>query len=192
MDAKRSQFVKYLERHLRRYREILEDRFGPCDPKFVFGSFRKSVNNMPRTHFPYGYHTNGNCIVDIHLSDFSWEHCSLDQGPWQVAHECVHLLDPGTGGTTVLEEGLATWFQDESEFHDAAVRRYIIRNEPHPNNYESAKQLVLDCMPQLTRAVKEIRASGKRIREISADMLAARLPHADRGTVDKLCAKFPI
>src|SRR5580700_8302970 len=29
---------------------------------------------------------------------------------FQLAHECVHLLDPGAGGANNLEEGLATHF----------------------------------------------------------------------------------
>ena len=153
-----------------------------------FGNRR---DDTPRTFFPARYHTEGGCIVDIHISDFPWEHCSPDQGKWQVAHECVHLLDPGIGGTAnFLEEGLATWFQNEPRFHDDAVRQYIARNT-RTLLYDAAKDLVLRCMPQLTTAVKEIRESSKRIREISPDVLAARLPHVDRETVNSLCVAFP-
>ena len=183
----RQKYVESLESEVQRYKGILEYLFGPCDPRFVFGTIRKSEDGMPRTFYPAGYHTEGGCIVDIHISDFSWEHCSPHQGKWQVAHECVHLLDLGIDGTTNLEEGLATWFQDESRFHDDTVRQYIARNTRTLLFYDAAKDLVLRCMPQLTTAVKEIRESGKRIREISPDVLATRLPHVDRKMVESLC-----
>ena len=55
----------------------------------------------------------------------------------------VHLLDPGEKGTAnVLEEGLATWFQDEPAYHDEEVRRYIANNEKHPPAYLEAEELV--------------------------------------------------
>ena len=42
------------------------------------------------------------------------------------------LLDPGVGGSaTFLEEGLATWFQDEPKFHTEEVRAYIERSYAH-------------------------------------------------------------
>ena len=186
----RQNYVQSLEFEVRRYQEILEDLFGPCDSRFVFGTIRKSEDNTPRTFFPNNYYTNGGCIVDIHISDFPWEHYSPDQGKWQVAHECVHLLNPESGTTKFLEEGLATWFQNEPRFHDDAVKQYIKRNTKTNGSYASAKNLVLHCMPQLAVAVKGIRKSGIIIRDISPDMLAARLPHIDRNTIDSICAKF--
>ena len=186
----RQKYVESLESEVQRYKGILENLFGPCDPRFVFGTIRKSEDGTPRTFFRTRYYTEGGCIVDIHISDFPWEHFSPDQGKWQVAHECLHLLDPGIYGTTnFLEEGLATWFQNESRFHDDTVRQYIARNTK-TTIYDAAKDLVLRCMPQITTAVKEIRESGKRIREISPDVLATRLPHVDMKTVERLCVTF--
>ena len=183
----RQEYVESLESEVQRYKKLLKNLIGPGDPRFVFGTIRQSEDNTPRIFFPAGYHMEGGCMVDIHISDFPWEHCSPDQGKWQVAHECVHLLDPGIHGTAnFLEEGLATWFQNEPQFHDDTVRHYIARNSRNLL-YDAAKDLVLRCMPQLTTAVKEIRESGTKIREISPDVLATRLPHVDRKTVESLC-----
>ena len=186
-------FIHHLEYQARRYKGILEDIFGQCDPNFAFGSVRKSSDNTPHTHFPNGYHPlrSGRIVVDIHIPDRPWEHGSFDQGTWQVAHECVHLLDPWAVGTIYLEEGLARWFQDEPRFHDAMVKGYIASNKAPSLHYDAAKHLVLRCMPQLIPAVRGIRASGIRIRDIAADVLAARLPDADKKTVESLCARFP-
>ena len=87
----------------------------------------------------------------------------------------MHLLDPGVGGSaTFLEEGFATWFQDEPQFHTDAVRAYIERGVSHSQHYEVAKELVGRCMPKLVPVVKDIRSKGVRIREITADILWPR------------------
>ena len=183
-------FVAHLERQVGRYLAVLEEMFGPRDSRFEFGKVRES-RSSPRTHFPRGYYTVGGCVVDIHIGAYPWKHCCYDQGTWQVAHECVHLLDPGINGSANnLEEGLATWFQDEVQYHDELVKRYIARNSPHAESYSRAKQVVTECMPELASAMKAIRSSGTKIRDISVDELAARLPNADSDSVERLCAKF--
>lgn len=123
----------------------------------------------------------------------AWEHLLPDQSVWQVAHESVHLLDPGPMGTNFLEEGLATWFQDEFEFHNEQVQRYIAKNSEHSPSYAKAKELVQVCMPlHLCSAVREIRASGVRIRDIDVEVLGSHLPHVNDSTIERLCVPFPV
>ncbi len=187
------QYVEFLEGNAHRYRTILQDILGPFDRRFVFGSIKKSIDveDVPHTNFPGGFHLNGGCVVDVHISSWPWENCSPDQGTWQVAHESVHLLDPGVGGSaTFLEEGLATWFQDESKFHTELVRAYIERGVTHSQHYKVAKELVDSCMPTLVPVVKDIRSLGVRIREITAEILSPRLPTVDRETIEHLCTRM--
>ena len=142
----RRQFVYQLEEHARQYLIELEQMLGPRDSRFVFGTVRMTTNknDTPHTHAPNGsFHFDGNCIVDVHISKWPWENLRLPQSVWQVAHESVHLLDPGPLGTNFLEEGLATWFQNEREFHNEEVRRYIAKNKEHVRSYAEAKELVL-------------------------------------------------
>jgi len=187
------QYLTFLEGQVNRYKTILQGILGPFDRRFVFGSIKKSIDkdDVPHTNFPDGFHLNGGCVVDIHISSWPWDNNSTDQGAWQVAHESVHLLDPGVGrSVTFLEEGLATWFQDEPRFHIEAVRAYIERGVTHTQDYDVAKELVGRCMPQLLPVVKDIRSHGVRVREISADMLSTRLPTVDRETIEHLCTKI--
>ena len=152
-------------------------KLGPRDPTFVFGTVRQSSRN-PHTHFPDNYHTDGDCVVDIQVGKRPWENLWRDQGTWQVAHECVHLLDPvERGAANFLEEGLATWFQDELLFHDDNVKRYIARNSPPPEPYSTAKRLVVQCQPQIVPVVKKIRSSGTRIRDSREKTLALVYVH---------------
>ena len=183
-------YVRDLEAHVTKYVSILESIFGQRDPRFLFGTVGKS-DGWPRTHFPGGFHFEGGCRVDILITKYPWEHRSPDQGPWQIAHECVHLLDPSEKGTAnVLEEGLATWFQNEPTYHDERVRRYIAKNDKHLPAYLEAQELVRHSLPDILQAVKTLRASGDRIGDIKADMLAPLLPNAETGTVERLCALF--
>ena len=126
-----SDYLRFLQGQANGYIKVLEEMFGPCDSKFVFGSIQKSTqqSGMPQTYFPIGFHLNGNCVVDIQISEYPWDNCSIAQGAWQVAHECVHLLDPVPKGTNFLEEGLAVWFQQTPQFHTKIVKNYSSRQK---------------------------------------------------------------
>ena len=87
------EYVCELKAHVARYLSILESIFGPRDSRFEVGTVQKS-DDGPRTHFPEGFHFNGGCRVDILISSWPWDNRRPDQGPWQIAHECAHLLDP--------------------------------------------------------------------------------------------------
>ncbi len=185
------QYISHLEKQARKYIKILEEMFGPCDDKFIFRTIGQSTDGDPMTYFPNRFRLEGNCVVDIHISKYTWENCCYDQGTWQVAHECVHLLDPGKGGTAnKLEEGLATWFQNEPRFHDDLVKNYIRREPTKSENYKQARKLVQACMPDLINAVNEIRSEGIRISKITNDKLAFHLPKIDRQIINQLCTNF--
>ena len=173
----------------------LESMFGERDKKFVFGHIVKAPadHDNPHTHFPKGFHLKGGCVVDIHISPWPYEHSSPDQGAWQVAHECVHLLDPTEKGRcNFLEEGLATWYQNEARFHDDLVQRYIEIKKKLPPPYVEAERLVRECMPgKLISAVREIRAQGIRISEIHPAKLSQHLSNADEIALERLCESFP-
>lgn len=191
------QFVQRLEEHVRQYLLKLGQLLGPPDPRFVFGTVRKTFaeNDVPHTSFPHGYHLNGNCIVHVHISKKPWEKQSTGQGVWQLAHECVHLLDPVIlGNANILEEGLASWFQNEPKFHNEEVRRYIVRNNEYVRSYDEARKLVLACKPEshLCPAIKEIRASRVRIRDIEEEMLRSRLPSVSDSIIERLCMPFTL
>ena len=192
------EFMEFLYQQAPKYRECLEDIFGQCDQRFVFGTIKKSKSEdkNPHTQFPNGFHCNGDCSIDIHISEKAWQNYYKDQATWQLAHESVHLLDPvKKKKATFLEEGLATWFQYEPKYHHPIVQAYIIKQEekrktkPEPP-YDEAEKLVRRCMPQLKSVVKKIRSSGVRIQDITADKLAPCLPNVDRETIKRLCSRI--
>ncbi len=187
---KRCSYIKCLETYVTKYSATLELIFGPRDQRFVFNSIWY-LDGDPCTFFPNDFHLNGKRPIDIRISRYPWENCCKDQGPWQIAHECVHLLDPvELGKTNVLEEGLATWFQNEPCYHDEQIRKYIAKNKEPSSAYANAEQLVRSCLPDILKAVKNLRASGVRISEIQAEMLAPLLQSTKIETLERLCARF--
>ena len=186
-----NQFITNLEKlvpcHIRR----LEGLFGRRDNRFVFAGVVVAPKNddTPRLYYPKNYSAG---LVNIQISRYPYERCLYSQAAWQVAHECVHLIDPAEGNTTILEEGLATWYQNEESFHEPIVRRYIKSNNQHRENYAEAERLVCDTVPQLLQAVKAIRQRQIRIGEINTDILAPYLPNVACDTVERLCQKFPV
>lgn len=188
----RAKFEGFLHHQYEHYRELLEGMFGRFDTRFVFGSFKRSSStaDTPQLAFRCPYHRNGGCVVDIHTSSEPWDHCWWNQAAWQVAHETVHLIDPVEyGKANVLEEGLATWFQLERSFHCQLVQDYIDRGFAPNAKYAEAKALVRACMPDLVPAVKQLRDSGVRISDITADLLRRQLD-VEGTTLEQLCRKF--
>ena len=190
-------YIAFLQRKRDRYIETLEDLLGQRDQRFTLGSIGKSNNDedAPQVYFPDTFHLNGGCIVDIQVSGSAWCRGDRHQGGWQVAHECAHLLDPGEGTTNFLEEGLATWFQCEPKCHEATVKGYIIQHGTQVllkdlRNYIEARELVLSCMPLLTEAVRELRESGIRLRDITPKILSSTLPYVDTQAINRLCSTF--
>ena len=195
MSKKESPFLRQLREYVDSYMPVLEGMFGPRDNRFEFRAIGRSTHPRggPQTLFPFGYYQSGGCLVDIQISQRAYDRNSLDQSIWQVAHECVHLLDPCCQGmANILEEGLATWFQDEQKYHPDIVRTYIRKNSPHSPRYTEAKQLVAKCMPDLQFAVKKLRASGFRLTDFDSVDLATCMPRIDDCTITRLCEKFSI
>ena len=195
----RSEFISFLEQRVHAYTEQLEAMLGKCDARFVFRSIERSTlpGGGPQTPYPGDPGPNGCLDIDIQISKDAWDKCHCFCGAWEVAHECVHLLDPTKkGAANFLEEGLGAWFQDQPEIHVDSMKEYVMcaaRDRDAADNYTKAKDLVSRCKPkdQLIPAVKKIRLSGVRISDITPDMLTPRLSNVDPQTIACLCKKFP-
>ena len=105
---------------------------------------------------------------------------------WQLAHECLHLLDPWNKQVdgrpaNWLEEGLAAWFQNSR----------VPEAECHEGQYALAEDLVSPLMDALPDAVKHIRQGrGLRISEITPGVLQDYCPELGEDTSRKLCQPF--
>jgi len=105
----------------------------------------------------------------------------------QLAHECVHLLDP-TGGasiTRVLEEGLAVRFQQS--YVEAVFKETMVVDL---RSYADARAKVDELLALDPGVVRFLRESGKRLPLLTADELLAACPRASPQLAESLVAPF--
>lgn len=174
-----------------RFLADLEHLFGPRDHSFTLVGFEVDMTPgaCPHLWFPDSGISPGDAEgrsrhVVIRLS----QHALADsaRARWQLAHECVHLLDPWNekvdgGPTNWLEEGLAAWYQNKS----------VPEAESHAGDYAKAEELVGPLMTDLPEAVKRIRQEcALRIGEIPPDILRNYCPTMCEIVARKLCQRF--
>ncbi len=100
----------------------IEKLFGPRDSKFTYVGLEIDTTRdaKPRIWFPHtGYPGRDSDKPSQHIVIRLTENAQNDANIaiWQLAHECVHLIDPWDVEVegrqpSVLEEGLATWYQN--------------------------------------------------------------------------------
>ena len=161
----------------------LECLLGPRDPKFSLGEI------APRGS-PVAWADKYN-IIQINLSrGEGGEFCDNEEViKWQLAHECVHCLDPYSvkegKHTIVLEEGIATWFQNQKV-------KNIYPEGQYKNAYIRAETLVSKWMEDkyLPSAIRSIRKEGTHIRDITKEKLREKAPYINNEPAKELTQIF--
>ena len=146
-----------LPEYASRFLDDIERWFGPRDRSFALVGIDidSTPDNSPRLWFP-------NSGIALDDAEQRSRHVVIRLGPtaltdpararWQLAHECFHLLDPWNlrvdgRPTNMLEEGLATWYQNSR----------VPEAESHEGLYAAAEDLVRPLMGELPSAIKRIR-----------------------------------
>ena len=166
--------------HLGKFLSNIEALFGPRDSSFTILGIEivSTQGEVPHISFPPSHEARKHVIVRLGPGSLREERWAR----WQLAHECVHLLDPRIGNTSVLEEGLAAWYQNQ-----AVTRKYA----PPTGKYADAEQLVLPLMDRLPAAIKQIRQQeGRRLGEISAELLQQYCPELPIEATRRLAQQF--
>ena len=182
-----------LARYTSKFITDIEFLFGPRDTSFTFVGIEMDATPqaIPRNWFPYSGAPVGESVMQTRhvLIRLTGEApINPEYACWQLAHECVHLLDPwhiDAEGQPLnfLEEGIAAWYQD--------MRCPKYHNIDAP--YVEAKSLVEPYMPALGNAVKHIRTQHKtRISAIDdPDLLLRHCPEMENLVAENLCRRFP-
>ena len=206
MDSRTDTLREFLDLRVSSYITLLENILGQRDCTFQFMGVFPSDSDAPHIYFNKSYDPNG-CPVYLMIGKSAWQdmldgyseaegYSGLRKyqccGIWQAAHETVHLMDPRQkDGTSILEEGLATWFQDEYDCNDKMLSSYRKCYTNEGDNYATARNLIISCGPEkLCRAVKNLRRDGTKIGDISASDLQCHLKDADRELLEHLCSEF--
>ncbi len=157
----------------------VEQRFGSRDHLFTIVGIEFREGGVPQCWFPGNrkhvvIQLSTSCLADVRRSVF------------QLAHECVHLLNPVLSGTaSVLEEGLATLFslqQTEALFGS----RYPVGDAA----YERAAQLVGPLLRADAGAIQRLRSDGKSLSAVTAADVRNVYPDLPDDHVDELCQRF--
>ena len=107
---------------------------------------------------------------------------------YELAHECVHLLGPpdvATTPATVLEEGLATVFQED--YMAQKRNRYGMTSEP---KYIAAAADVRQLLSIEPDAIKMLRNVQPSFSKMTLGHFSSLLPSVDNALVQKLLAPF--
>ena len=180
-----------LPKYASQYLADIESWLGPRDPSFALVGIDIDMTpgNPPRLWFP-------DSGIPPDDAEQRSRHVIIHLGPsaltdsvrarWQLAHECVHLLDPWNlrvdgRPTNLLEEGLATWYQNSR----------VPEGEWHEEPYAEAEELVRPLVEELPEAVRHIRQElALRIGEITPDILQDHCPGISDQTLWRLCQPF--
>lgn len=132
--------------------------------------------------------------LSIHLSKHS-ERNSI-RAIWEVAYICIHLLSPvPPASVTVLEEGMACWYQQHwiescpSVFSDkfrSKIKNHLFRK----GHYSRAFDLFSKIMNFDGNALRNLRIDQPEISQITSEQLLSVLPVLTNSEAIELVSKF--
>jgi hypothetical protein len=175
-----------LTRQLGLFLEKAEGLFGPRNKSFTLLGI-EFYDGQNRVSYP---NADRNQII-IQLSKESRR--NHDQALFQLAHETVHVLAPVDVGTsTVLEEGLATYFSLTAP--DFADPTYTQRSEATLTGKFRAYRDALDDVRALLSVdptvIARIRKANELFTSITASRLCEAAPHCSAAVADRLTHTF--
>ena len=169
----------------------IERRFGPRDSSFTLLGI--DIDRTPAKRPHLWYPDSGippddaegrSRHVVVRLSQAALG--DPDRARWQLAHECLHLLDPWNARAdgrpaNWLEEGLAAWYQNSR----------VPEAKWHEDSYALAEDLVRPLVDDLAHAVRRIRTERRiRISAIAPGVLREFCPGLSDDMLWKLCEPF--
>ncbi len=159
-----------------------ESRYGERDASYTILGLEFTDLAHPQVWYP-----NARRHIVIQLT----AECLLDplRAYYQMAHECIHLLDP-TGGaprTNVLEEGLAVSFQQD--YMRAVFKEEMTTDLPGYIDAGVKADALLALDPGVVRTLRE---SGKKLYSLTAEDIIAASPAVSPELANVLVAPFSL
>lgn len=156
---------------------LIEEQFGERNRSFTLVGV-EFCETGPQCWFP------GNCghiVIQLNTSAMN----DRVRAFYQLAHECVHLLDPGVLGTaSVFEEGVATLFSLEY------ARRFWANYPQIESKYTAAARLAGLALTANRNIIRELRSQGIRFSQFTSPQLTAGCPGLPAGVASVLCSSF--
>lgn len=155
-----------------------EKLFGERNKDYTLLGVELIDRDYPQIWFPCNC---GNIVIQITIDCLN----DMDEAIFQVAHECVHCLCPTIGKlTTILEEGLATWFSVHyTQLHN-------INKNPQTQNYQDACCLVSQLLEYDLDLIKKARKQSPNILDITIGLLMNICPNINPYLANELTKPF--
>ena len=180
------EFSWTLTSYLGRFLSDIESMFGPRDTSFtILGIELVETDGDPQNWLPRTSNDYKHVIIQLSKNAIDNEKTAR----WELAHECVHLLDPRnitlSGPTNVLEEGIATWYQNHKEGRKSTAA------DPRYAEYAEAEKLILPLVEVLPDAIRRIRQKEDvPIGDIKKDVLREYCPEVSPELAQRLTQQF--
>lgn len=148
--------------------ETAESNYGERDKSYTFLGIEFVDEDIPYIW----YRKQGKGVI-IRLTSSCIN--NMNQGCFQLAHECIHLLSPtGSKRANLLEEGLATLYSIVYLRQVLNIKRKF-SSLPSYDLARSATEQLLAIDPN---AIRTLRAEQPCISDISADLILKHYPQA--------------
>lgn len=169
--------------------EMAEELFGARDYSYTILGIDFTTESNPKNWYPWG---RKNIIILLTKESAANEQQAL----FQLSHETFHVLTPildRRGGTTYLEEGLATYFSllYMEKIKKPVTRNYFITSPQYVKAYDDI--VVLSKLyPDLARRIKEFRNKQPlvHISGITFAQFKEIFPNAPDSLAERLTAAF--
>lgn len=158
---------------------IAQDLYGSRDQSYTLIGVEFSEDG-PQLWYPENIR---NVVIQLSIACLTEPYRAM----YQLAHECVHLLSPSGGrNATVLEEGLATHFQ---EMYVREVSGQAGWHSVMPS-YKAARDTVERLLGLDREAVKRLRERQPFMPRIGADLILAMYPDIEEEEAFQLASRF--
>ncbi len=173
-----------------RLSEILknaEQRYGKRDLSWTLLGVEFSNLKHPEIWYPFVSDGRKHIIIQLTKTASKNEKEAL----FQLSHEVIHLLSPaGLEGSSVFEEGLATYF---SIINLQKLNYDINQDYISEKKYQQAYQLVADLyknFDQTEAKIKQLRHQTKKISDITPEQFTKAFPGLSKKYAILLAKKY--
>lgn len=160
---------------------IAEQRFGDRDPAWSVGPIQVRDNG------PFLHLNPEERIASVTVNRWANRYENLHA---QIAHEVIHLLNPGPLSVNVLEEGVATAFQCQMTLDKFGQEELDLQTRHHSDQYRNAKILAEQLLSLDDDAFRKIREACSSFNDATPEQLMDLFDGLTENTAQQLCVDF--
>lgn len=158
----------------------IEEKYGARDKSYTILGVETTSRSTPQIWFPG---SRKHVIIQI------TENCQFDlnHAIYQVAHEAIHCLNPvPLNESSVLEEGLATYFSSQYCLSNLKGNPFIITDEKYSEAHDLVEELIL-LDPECIKKIRRIEPS---LSKVESSLILRIVPTASTELACRLTSKF--